>query len=207
MLTLYSAKGTSSAAVEALLEELGAPYQRTVLNLENDEQRSLEYVAINPRGQVPSLVLDDGSVLTESAAIMLHIADAYPQPQLIPLPGTAQRGAAYRWMFFLVANIYDGVLRAGYSERYTVDDEVEGIIATARDDIDRAWGIVNSAIGDGPYLLGTQLCVVDFYLTLLASWHPERTLLFARYPSLARTVEAVLQRPKVNVVFAENNLL
>ena len=207
MPTLYGATGTSSAGVEAVLEEAGVDFQRVMLDLENGEQRSVAYVAVNPRGQVPSLVLDDGSVLTESAAIMLHIADTHPQANLLPAVGSAKRGIVYRWMFFLATNIYEGVCRAEDSERYTTDGHVDGLITAARRDIDRAWGILNSALGDGPYLLGEQFCVADIYLALLATWHSERALMFAQYPNVARNVEAVLQRPKISNVFADNDLI
>ena len=84
MLTLYWAKDTGAMAPQILLEELEVDYERVILDLDSDDHKSAEYLSINPKGEVPELRLDDGSILTESAAIMMHIADLNIEADVIP---------------------------------------------------------------------------------------------------------------------------
>ena len=121
MYTLYWAQETGALAPQILLEEVGADYQRVVLDLGKGEETKPEFLAINPRGQIPALALPDGLLLTESAAIMLQIADNHPDSRLLPPPGSAERAQVYRWLFYAVANIYEADLRLYYSERFTTD--------------------------------------------------------------------------------------
>lgn len=96
---LYGSQGTASLVVHWLLLELGVDFELRQLDFDAREQKSPEYLALNPQGRVPTLLLD-GQVLTESAAIAMHLADLYPQARLAPANGSAERAAYYRWMLF-----------------------------------------------------------------------------------------------------------
>src|SRR5690606_6632006 len=96
---LYGSPSTASLVVHWLLIELGVGHELRMLDFDQREQASPDYLAINPQGRVPTLMLD-GQVLTESAAIAMHLADLHPQAGLAPAPGTRERGDYYRWMFF-----------------------------------------------------------------------------------------------------------
>jgi len=89
---LYGSQSTASLVVHWLLIELGIEHELHQLDFERREQKSPGYLAINPAGRVPTLLID-GQVLTESAAIAMHLADLHPQAGLAPAPGTAARGA------------------------------------------------------------------------------------------------------------------
>jgi glutathione S-transferase len=108
---LYGWKLTGSLAVEAALTEAGVEFEMIPINRRADEQLSEEYRRINPRQQLPALVLPDGSVMTEGSAILLHIADAFPHSRLAPSPGSSARAQHDRWLIYFAVNVYEGELR------------------------------------------------------------------------------------------------
>ncbi len=105
--TLYHSPRTRSQGVQALLEELGAPYELHVLNMKLDEQRKPAYLAINPLGKVPAIE-HRGAVVTEQVAIYIYLADAFPGAGLAPAINDPLRGPYLRWLVF-----YGFRLRAG----------------------------------------------------------------------------------------------
>ena len=192
-------------APQILLEEAGADYQRVIIDTEKAEEMEARYLAVNPRGQIPALVLPDGSVLTESAAIALHIADSHPDLGLLPPTGSVERAQVYRWLFYSVANIYESDLRLYYSERFATDVScVDSIKQKAREDMDSAWELLDKALGNGPFLLGERYSVIDPYLLMLAYWHEQPSLLLARCPKLRRLCETVQQRPAVQRIWSQH---
>jgi glutathione S-transferase/GST-like protein len=205
MLTLYWARETGALAPQILLEELDLDYERVILELDQQDQKTSEFLAINPRGQVPALCLQDGSILTESAAMMMHLADQSIETGLIPLPATPERAQVYRWMTFAVANIYDADLRIFYSDSYTTDATgVDAIRTQARIDLDNAWDIVEAALQEGPYFLGERYSILDPYLLMLAYWHEHPTELFSRCSKLERLCNTVLDRPAVQSIWHQH---
>ena len=82
MYRLYWAPDTGSMAPQVILEEVGADYELVLLNYDAHEETEADFLALNPRGQIPALVLPDGTIITESAAMVLHIADAHPEANL-----------------------------------------------------------------------------------------------------------------------------
>ena len=192
-------------APQILLEEVGADYRRVIIDTEKGEEMEADYLAVNPRGQIPALLLPDGSLLTESAAIVLHIADSHPDSDLLPSPGSVERAQVYRWLFYSVANIYESDLRLYYSERFATDAHcVASIKNKAREDMDSAWELLEQQLGNGPYLLGDQYSVIDPYLLMLVYWHEQPQDLLARCPKLKRLCETVYQRPAVQRIWLQH---
>jgi glutathione S-transferase len=149
-------------------------------------------------------MLPDGSIMTETAAMLLHIADAHPAARLAPPPGTPARAQHDRWLVFLAVNVYEGELRKMYGERYTADGEGrEGVGAAARAYVDRHYALVEQALGDGPYFFGDDLSMVDIYLWTFANWH-DTAWVEANCPKIARLVQTVQARPKIAPIQAEN---
>lgn len=205
MYKLYWGQQTGAMAPQILLEEVGADYERVVLDMEKGEENEAAYLKINPRGQVPALILPDGSILTESAAMVLHIADSYPESGLLPLPGSAERAQVYRWLIYAVANIYEAVIRLFYSERFATEAScVDSIKLKAGVDIDAAWDLLEQVLNDGPFLLGKQYSVIDPYLLMLAQWHEQPETLLARCPKLKRLCDTVRQRPAVERIWSQH---
>jgi len=205
MYKLYWSKETGALAPQAALEEAGADYEVIVTDTGSGAHRSPEFLALNPRGQVPALILPDNSVMTESAAMMLHIADAFPQANLIPPVNDPARAQVYRWMFFAAVNLYETDLRYYYSERYTTNENgVEGVKAAALRDFDKYFDMLEQEIGSGLYLLGDTDSILDIYLTMLAYWHPDVDALFARCPSVKILCDTVKARPAVERVWRQH---
>jgi glutathione S-transferase len=172
--TLYSHDGSGGFAVEAALVKAGAPYELVAVDTGKGEQNRPEFVAINPMRQVPALVLPDGTVMTESAAIVVHLANAFPDKGLAPKPATAAHARFLRWMFFMAANLYEGDLRYFYSERYTTDPAgADGVKSAGAAHMKKSFAIVEEALSQGPYLCGPDLTMADVYLAMLTDWSPD----------------------------------
>ena len=205
MYILYWAQETGAMAPQVLLEEVGVEYQRVIIDMEKGEEMQADYLAVNPRGQIPALFLPDGALLTESAAMVLHIAERYPESGLLPPPGSVERAQVYRWLFYAVANIYEADLRLYYSERFATEaDCADSIKNKASEDMNSAWELLEQQLGDGPYLLGEQYSVIDPYLLMLAYWHQQPQELLARCPKSKRLCDTVQQRPAVQRIWLQH---
>jgi glutathione S-transferase/GST-like protein len=205
MYKLYWARGTGAMAPQIILEEVAANYELAVLDEDKGEEMEAEYLAINPRGQIPALGLPDGSIMTESAAIVLHLADSHAEFGLLPAVGSAERAQVYRWLFYAVANLYETVLRLYYSDRYTADAAcADSVKLSAREYLDRSWDLLEAELADGPYLLGDQYSVIDPYLMMLAQWHEQPETLFARCPKLKLLCDTVQSRPAVQRIWSQH---
>ena len=90
-----------------MLSEVGADFQLVEVNLGSDQHYTPEFLAINPRAQVPVLTLPDGTLMTESVAMMMHLADCHPESGLMPGLGKTERAIAYRWLLFGAVNLYE----------------------------------------------------------------------------------------------------
>ena len=207
MLTLYGATGAGSVAPQALLVHLDIAHQLALIDLDADEHHSAEFLAINPRGQIPTLVLEDGTVLTESLAIMLHIADMRPHSGLMPAAGSSQRALAWRWLAFCATNVYEGLLRMLYPDKYTTGEDHAAVVDSADQYLHQAFGILDQSISPSGCLVGDKPASVEIYLAMLLTWyeHPQR--LFGEYPGLERLLRATLALDGVGTVFSDNELL
>jgi glutathione S-transferase len=209
MYRLYWAPDTGALAPQIILEEAAADYQLVVLDYDAHEETEADYLALNPRGQIPALVLPDGTVITESAAMVLHIADAHPEAHLLPPLGSSERARVYRWLFYAVANLYESYLRFYYSQRFADDATAAELVKkTARLDIDQYWNLFEKDMQDnqsnGPYLLGDQYSVIDAYLLMLIGWHETPGALLEKSPNLAVLFNTVRQRSAVSKIWDQN---
>ena len=202
MHTLYRSAGAGSMAPESMFEEAGVACEKIDVDL---LAKSPEFLAVNPLGQVPTLVLEDGTLLTESGAMVLYLADRYPEAQLAPPIGDPARAPFCRWLFFLSANVYNGTLRYMYADTLSTDaGAAEGIKAMAARDLDGYFDVVEAALDPGPYLLGARYSGADAYLWMLAGWQDDRDALFARCPRLGTLCDRVGERPAIARVAAAN---
>mgnify|MGYP001553476488 FL=1 len=115
---LYGDKGSGAFCAEAALCEADADYEFQTVSLKTNEQKEPAFLAINPSGKMPALKLPQGGIVTESAAILLTIADRHPHANLFPPPGSFERAQAYRWIAFMAGEIYPMVEIEDYPERF-----------------------------------------------------------------------------------------
>ena len=207
MYTLYARPGSGSFAVEAALAEAGQRCK--LIHVERDAKGHFpaSFVKINPMEQVPTLLLPDRTVMTESAAIMMYLADRHPKSGLAPALRSAQRATWLRWLTFMSATIYSSALRLYYSERYTADPGgAISVKAAAVKSLDREWSVLAKALGKGPWLLGRKFSAADIYTAMLATWNPDQPDFFKRHPNVRALCDRVKARPKIAPIWAANGM-
>ena len=206
MITLYARSGSGSAAVEALLAECGVEFQ--IVEVPREGPAFDEFLKINPRGEVPALRLLDNTLMTESAAMMIYLADYYQDHGLAPMPNSASRPAYLRWILYFAASVYMADLRYFYPARHSVDPAAAvGIKAKSAIDLDRDFSIFSNALGKGPYILGEIFSAADIYAMMLISWAPDIKEVFVKYPNIKRLYDLVAARPKINPVWDRNGMI
>lgn len=206
MLTLYSAKGSGGIAVEAALTLIGAPYQLIDSYTWDDSDKASgdRVLAANPMRQVPALVLDGGEVLTESAAILIWLAEQYPQARLAPAAGDPARGQFLRWMNFVSASIYGHYWAKDDPRRLGVAGKTVGVVEKALlERIAECWGIMGAQVTPGRYILGDELSVLDLYVAVVSRFRPRRKRLYAVAPALGEVVRRVDADPRLAAFWAE----
>jgi glutathione S-transferase len=205
MYKLYWAQGSGAMAPQALFEEIGAEYEKIVIDIEKEEHKSAAFLSVNPMGQIPALVLPDGTLMTETAAMLAHIVDRHPEAKLAPPAGGAESARFYRWLFFLSSSVYPTVLRFYYSDRHSTDPSAaEGIKAAARVDLDEQFKILEDALDPGPYLAGEAFSAADILLWMLIQWHPDPAGLFEEAPRVKQLAELVQARPAIARTWREH---
>lgn len=198
MYVLHTSRGTGGFAVEAVLAEAGAEYRVVEVDTKKNEHRKKSFLKLNPMAQVPVLTLPDGTVMTESAAMVIHLADTLGGGKLAPKPGSAKRAHYLRWLAFMAVNPYTADLRYFYCDRYTTDPAgAEAVKAAALRDMNDQFAILDKALGAGLYLLGNSFSAADPYLLMLCTWHPEPAKLFAERKNLARLCQRVKARKAI----------
>ncbi|HWS70445.1 MAG TPA: glutathione S-transferase family protein [Steroidobacteraceae bacterium] len=200
---LYGRQGSGSLAVQVALEEIGVPFER--IWIAKEPQAIARFREINPTGKVPALALPDGTLMFESAAILVHLSLVYPEAGLAPPPGTSEHALFLQWMTFMSANAYEAVLRMYYSDRFSTRGalDAEPIREQGTRDFLAHLELLSRSLK--PYVLGARYSIADVYLYMLASWYPGgKDELFARLPPLGLHARALSLRPEVSKVEADH---
>jgi glutathione S-transferase len=169
-ITLFHSPQTRSSAALVLLEELGAPYELKVLNMKHGEQREPAYLAINPMGKVPA-ILDGDVLVTEQVAIVIHLADRFPEAGLAPALDDARRGAYLRWLAY-----YAGCFEPAVVDRF-LQHTPPAEHSTYRD-FETMLGILEAQLATGSYLLGDEITAADILWGTALRW----TMMFGIVP-------------------------
>jgi glutathione S-transferase len=194
MYTLYFSPGSASMVVHLALLEIGAPYRLERLDFSQRQHKDAAYLALNPQGVVPTLVID-GKAVTESAALLMTLADRHPESRLAPPPGSPQRDAWYQWIVFM-SNTLAATFRFWF---YPSDLGVEETPAATRQalqaSIERAWDRLDAHLAaNGPWLLGADFSVADLYLTVLMRWSRRMPRPATEWPALKALADRVRAR-------------
>lgn len=196
---LYWNRNTGAFAPNAALILVDAPFERIRIDSHKGENRKPDYMATSPLGQIPALRLPDGTIMTESAAILLHLAEAFPEAGLAPMPESPERPLFLRWLLFLAVNAYDAELRISYPDRYTADPAgAPAVKEGAKQDLDRYWTIVEQAV-HGPFFLGSRLSALDLYAAMLAKWYGG----LDDKPRVSAILEGVRSHPRIEALWEE----
>lgn len=173
--TLYGSPGWGSVLTEAQLDWYGLPYDFVDGgDLFEDAKARQRLAKINPLVQYPTLILPDGQVMTESAAITLHLADAAKSSELVPEPSDPTRPRFLRWLAFIVANIYPTFTYADVPGRFVPGEKAaKGFRANIDDYQKTLWGVVE-AEARAPWFLGERFSALDIYFCAMTRWRPRR---------------------------------
>lgn len=187
MYTLYWSTRTAAFFPDAMLSKAGADFERREVKRVDGRVADPAFEKISPMKQIPALVLPDGTVLCESVAISLTLAERHPEAAMLPEPASDQRAMAYRWVMHLVCNVYECDLRHSYPDRYTANpDGVAGVRKAAETRWDRSYEVIEEALGDGPWFLGRDYSLLDVMLAAMVCWHYDTPALLARSPKIRR---------------------
>ncbi len=204
MITLYASKGSGSTIVEGTLELLGVAYERREVDYGIHNPAAAELAKVNPLGQVPTLVLEDGSIMTESAAIVLWLMEQHPDRAPAPPPGHPDRPRFLRWLVYFVSAIYP---------MYTVGDEpakwvAEEAAPRLKDaTVERTllcWRILEENLQPRTHLLGETLTVLDVYAGVMSRWRPGRKRIREVAPRAMAAAERAEAHPALAPVFERN---
>lgn len=195
MYTLFYSPGSASMVVHLALLEIGAPFQLEKVDFDRGAQRSPEYLRINPRGQVPTLVID-GQPYFESAALLMILAERHPDAQLAPPPGSDLRAAWYQWTVFF-ANALGPVYRQWfYPQDLGSTEHPPHVREALRDKIENAWALADTHLqAHGPYMLGPDFSGVDLLATMYMRWSRNMPRPALEWPALKRLADLVRARP------------
>ncbi len=204
---LYGFTGSGSAAAEMALRIAGADFRSVeAASWEPGFAGLAELKQLNPLVQIPTLVLPGGQVLTESAAIQIHLGLEFPTAGILPADPLA-RAQAIRGLVFIAANCYSAVSVLDFPERWCVDADdatKERIRQGARQRLHLHWEMFADQFGDQPFLGGAQPGGLDFLAAVVSKWAGSRPYLRQHRPAFSATLERIEQHPAVAAVFARH---
>jgi GST-like protein len=202
---LHGHTGWGSVLTEAQLQWYGLPFDFVdVGNLFENRAARETLAKINPLGQVPTLVLPNGEVMTETAAITFHLADATGSHDLVPVQSEAARPRFLRWLIFIVANIYPTFTYADVPERFVPGAKAaHGFRANVDEYQKTLWRMVE-AEAQAPWFLGERFSALDIYLCAMTRWRPSRPWFEKEAPRLVAAADACNDLPKLEPVWSRN---
>jgi GST-like protein len=197
---LLGTPGCGSVIVEGALTQAKIAYDYEEVDYEPGSATRDRLLAVNPLGQVPALVLPDGSVLTESAAIIHYAHDRAPRAGLIPPRGDPARAGFYRWLFFLVCAVYPTFTYGDDTRKWVPDDAGSKLLRESTERRRQAlWRQVEAAAGK-PWFLGRRRSALDLYLAVMTRWRPGRKWFVENTPRVIAIAERVAKLSRVGAV-------
>jgi len=205
---LYYAPGACSLAPHIVLEEVGTPFELSRIDFAANQQSSAEYLRVNPKGRVPTLV-DGDWVLTEAPAILRYIAARHPAAGLWPWDPREEARCA-EWLNWLSSTIQVAFGHVRRAARYASDPRaVEDIAATGKKAARQLWQAVDAKLGEGPWAIGDRYTVADPLLIVYWHWARGPVLGFdveREFPNWTEHSRRLAARPAVQRAFASEGL-
>jgi GST-like protein len=200
--TLWGEPNSGSFMIEAALAEAGQPVELIDMDLGQNEQRTAAFLAVNPSGKIPALRFPDGETMTQSAAILLALAEEHPEARLMPHLGDPDRRHALRWLVQVVTEIYPLIEVSDYPYRFGPPETSEvGMRSLVRTRLKERWRIVEDAAADGGTFLLSGFSAIDLAITVLSRWSVTADWLAKECPKLDRIAKVTAMREKVGPVW------
>jgi glutathione S-transferase len=202
MMKLYYATGTCALASHIALEEAGAEYSTVKVNFATSEQRSAEYLAINPKGRVPSLVTERG-ILTETPAMLAFIAQSYPKAKLAPIDDPFAFAEVQAFNSYLCSTVHVAHAHKTRGHRW-VDDSaaMDAMKRKVPETVGACFELIESKMIRGPWVMGDTYTVCDPYLFTIAGWLEGDSVDISRFPKVKAHRDLMAGRPAVGKVVA-----
>ena len=204
MLTLYYAFGTCALASHLALEYAGAPYQTVRVDFRKKEQRSPEYLRLNPKGRVPALMTEQG-VLTETPALLQYISQVFPQAQLAPLDDPFLLARANEFNSYLCSTVHIAHAHRMRGSRWVDEHDAHAIEAMQKkvpQSVGECFELIEREMLKGPWVLGERFSICDMYLFTLAQWMEADGVDPGRFPKVADHRRRMAADPVVARVLA-----
>jgi len=201
---IYGDLGSGAFSTEAALAEVEADYEFRLVSLKNNEQLEPAFLALNPSGKMPALQLPEGGIVTESAALLVVIADRHPQHRLLGEPGSFASAEALRWIAYMASELYPMVEIVDYPERFAPAGEAaDALREKARERIRARFLAIEKAVA-GPFLLASGFSAADIYAAMFSRWDIGREWRAANLPKVEALAAAVSQRSRIAPVWARH---
>jgi len=199
---LYYTPGACPLAVHILLCELGLPHELVKVDLKTKKlEDGGDYLAVNPKGYVPALVLDSGDTITEIPAIVQHLADTHPDAGLLAAPGQLERTRAIEWLTFAGTELH-----RSFSPLFNPNAS-DDLKQASRERLAMRFGYLNQALEGKAYLLGERFSVADPYIFTILNWTFIQKIDLAPWGNLAAYHQRVAQRPSVQAAMRAQGLI
>ena len=193
MYQLYYSPGACSMAVHVVLNELALPFERKQVNLEAAPEENLEFLKINPRGQVPVLVAD-GQVVREGGAIIVYLLDEY-KGTLLPRSGKT-RATALEWLMFANATLHPAYSKASFILKNTTDAAArDQLFKIALEQINKLWADIDAQLVKTRYICGKDVTAADILITVIANWGAKYPQMPTIGPNVKRMLREMIARP------------
>jgi glutathione S-transferase len=199
---LYYTPGACSLSPHIVACEAGLPLELIKVDLENKlTEKGEDFRQINPHGYVPTLILDNGTKLTEGPAIVQYLADRVPDKKLVPEAGTIERYHLQQWLNFVSTEIHKN-----FSPLFDASTP-QPFKDCAKEKLILRLGAVAEHLSEQPFLLGKAFSVADVYLFVMLSWGRYVDVDIAQWPTLARYSKEISARPAVQQALREEGLI
>ena len=206
MYTLYYGPGSASMVVHLALLETGAPHELKLVDFGTQAQHDPQYLKLNPQGVVPTLIVD-GQAVTESAALLLLLAERHPEAKLAPPAGTPQRAAWYQWIGYMSNSLASAYRQWFYPGDLGYTELPPELRAALQRRIAGCWDRLDAHLAaNGPYLLGREFSGADLMLTMLMRWSRNMPHSALEWPALKALAQLVRARASWQTLYQREGL-
>lgn len=203
MLRLYFTPGTISLAPHIALEEAGADYEQVKIDFSTVQQNSEDYLALNPRARVPLLMTDEGSI-SETLAILLYIAQRFPEADLVPLADRFATAKVMEFCSYMGSTVHIAHAHKMRGRRWADDPEaIEDMQRKVPENMAACFEMIETQMFQGPWVMGGQFTICDPYLFAIARWLEGDKVDHSRFPKVLAHRIRMAERPSVKAVMAK----
>ncbi|NQW51316.1 MAG: glutathione S-transferase N-terminal domain-containing protein [Rhodospirillales bacterium] len=205
MLKLYYTASTCSLATHIVLEEVGADYSTVRIDFGAEQQKSAEYLRINPKARVPALVTDRG-ILTETPAMLVYVAQSFPALRLALMDDPFAFAQIQSFNSYLCSHVHVAHAHRMRGHRWVDADDAVAIAAMRRkvpESVGAGFELIEREMLKGPWVMGEHYTICDAYLFTLAQWLEKDGVDLARLPRVVDHRRRMAERPAVKKALAE----